>query len=173
MIRPDHFRNYVIRPTLELLEGMAGVPWSMAAENLLLGTALAESKLTALRQIGGGPALGVYQIEPATHRDVWANYLRGELRQALNRVASARPRVDAAAPHDFETLVNLEYATAVARVIYRRARPALPDANDAEGLARYHEVYFNTRLGAVGKTRDVLEKLEDFRSVVAGGRHGA
>ena len=86
MLDPQHFLAYVVRPSLESI-GL----WSEAAERLLLGTAIAESQLTWLRQHGGGPARGVYQIEPATHDDIWANYLA--YRDGLaNRVARLRMR---------------------------------------------------------------------------------
>ena len=54
-------RVEVIRPALRALD-----LWSPAAEDLVLGTAAQESGLAYLRQIGGGPALGLWQIEPAT-----------------------------------------------------------------------------------------------------------
>ena len=39
------------------------------------GTAAVESRMgTYLRQIGG-PALGIWQVEPATHLDCWDNWL--------------------------------------------------------------------------------------------------
>ena len=80
MFRADQFCEYVIQPALESI-GMYSEP----AEQLLLGTACAESNLgTYLHQVGG-PALGVFQIEPATHTDIWENYLlyRGELRETV------------------------------------------------------------------------------------------
>ena len=45
------------------------------AETLLLGTAKAESGLIYLKQLKG-PALGLYQNEPKTHKDTWDNYLK-------------------------------------------------------------------------------------------------
>ncbi|MEE9541175.1 MAG: hypothetical protein V3V85_06750, partial [Candidatus Thorarchaeota archaeon] len=48
-----------------------------AAVNLLLGTVYQESTIngiTHLKQVGG-PALGIYQIEPDTEHDTWENYL--------------------------------------------------------------------------------------------------
>ena len=68
-MNPKHFSELIIVPTLNHL-GM----YSERAADLLLGTALVESKLTALKQTRG-PALGVYQIEPLTHADI-RNYLR-------------------------------------------------------------------------------------------------
>ena len=63
--------RYIIRPTLEY------IGWrSPASERLVLGTAITESRLRFIRQLGSGPALGIYQMEPATFRDINANYLR-------------------------------------------------------------------------------------------------
>ena len=44
------------------------------AVNLLMGTAAQESHLGKYRkQIGGGPALGIFQMEPATFNDIVNN----------------------------------------------------------------------------------------------------
>jgi hypothetical protein len=75
------FRSYVLRPTLERI-GLH----SNSAEILLLGTALTESgDMHYLRQLGNGPALGVYQMEPTTHEDIYDNYLKykKELRREI------------------------------------------------------------------------------------------
>ena len=70
-INTKHLRLYIIRPTLQKIN-----LWSEAAENLLLGTAAQESLLgTYLKQNGNGPALGIYQMEPNTHKDIWIHYL--------------------------------------------------------------------------------------------------
>ena len=64
-MNPTQFLKYVITPTLADLD-----MYSPAAAMLLLGTAVTESNLEYLRQLPDGPALSVYQIEPATARDV-------------------------------------------------------------------------------------------------------
>ena len=60
----------VIRPALTKIN-----LWSRSAEELVLGTAIVESGLTYLKQRGEGPALGLWQIEPATHEDLYTNFL--------------------------------------------------------------------------------------------------
>ena len=50
----------VIRPALKKLR-----LWSPSAEELVFGTAIVESGLTYLKQHGDGPALGLWQVEPA------------------------------------------------------------------------------------------------------------
>ncbi|MFT9325008.1 MAG: hypothetical protein ABF537_12850, partial [Acetobacter sp.] len=53
------FKALLVSPVLGQLE-LGG----NAAVNLLTGTALVESGLVWLRQNGGGPALGLWQMEP-------------------------------------------------------------------------------------------------------------
>ncbi len=76
MLDIPQFRANIVRPTLEAVGAH-----NRAAEDLVLGTALQESNLRYLRQLNDGPARGVYQMEPATHDDIWENYLafRAEL----------------------------------------------------------------------------------------------
>lgn len=140
MINVPQFRELVVRPTLEHLD-----LWSEAAENLLIGTAIQESRLEFLKQVGGGPALGVYQIEPATHRDVWYNFVRfREIATVLHQMVGE----PFGAVRDGDLITNLAYATAIARIIYYRVPTPLPDADDIEGLAAYWKEHYNTPLGA-------------------------
>ncbi|QNT79169.1 hypothetical protein [Entomobacter blattae] len=62
-------KHAIITPALATL-GLA----SEAAINLVTGTALAESHARYVKQIND-PALGLWQMEPATHKDIWQNYL--------------------------------------------------------------------------------------------------
>lgn len=137
------FLTFIIDPILKSL-----ALWSPSARVLLLGTALVESRLQYIHQIGGGPALGVYQMEPDTHEDIWVNYLNFKPALADNvialRLLSYRALPSAAA----EMQGNLYYATAMARVHYRRVREALPAHEDAAAMARYWKTYYNTPKGA-------------------------
>ncbi len=147
MLDPDQFLAYVVRPALQAI-GLC----SPAAGRLLLGTAITESGLTWLAQKGGGPARGVYQIEPATHDDIWANYLayRERLAERVARLAGEPPR------HD-QLAWNLGYGSALSRLVYSRRPEPLPHADDLAGLARYWKAHFNTALGA-GAPEDFLTR---------------
>lgn len=150
MLDPTDFRLYVIRPTLQHLD-----LWSKEAEVLLLGTALVESNLRWLRQKKGGPGLGIYQIETATHKDIWKSYLRKLTKAKLKaKVLWLTSR----SPLDWQLIYNLAYATAIARVIYWRKKEKLPEADDIKGLAKYWKDHYNTHLGA-GKETDFIRKL--------------
>lgn len=136
----DHFRAFVVRPALFRL-GLH----SAAAETLLVGTALVESGgLRWLRQRGGGPALGLFQIEPDSHDDLWTNFLRYR-----DPLADKAAGFAALWPSRHEQLItNLAYACVVARLIYYRAPAPLPGADDLVGLACYWKAHYNTALGA-------------------------
>lgn len=157
-MKPSHFRRHVIRPTLKGI-GL----WSLAAENLLLGTAMTESGLFYLAQVGGGPALGVYQVEPATHRDIVERFL------LTRRNAKLQPKVLALlAPEpdgEAQLKTNLAYATAIARLRYLMDPQPLPPADDVEALARYWKRVYNTEYGA-GRTRDFVERYRPYHVAV-------
>ena len=136
----EQLRELVIRPALQHIE-----LWTPAAENLVLGTALVESKAEYVHQVQG-PALGLWQMEPATHDDIWKNYLHFNRRLA-NLVEQLQ--TDAAiTAGSLELIGNLYYGAAMCRVHYRRALEPIPAEKDAEAMARYWKAHYNTVLGA-------------------------
>ena len=138
MLDPGQFRALVVRPAIVDLD-----LWSQAAENLLVGTALVESRLTHLRQLAGGPALGVFQMEPATHHDLWDNWLRYRPDiTATMTDESASQAIDATI-----LIWNLRYAAMCCRLQYRRVPHPLPGAANVAGLARYWKSHWNTLHG--------------------------
>jgi hypothetical protein len=128
-------RTLVVRPTLDAL-GMGGA----AAENLILGTGLVESGFRHLAQMGG-PALGVYQCEPATYDDI-LRYLD----RRPDIVARLRPFIAGEGLPAVSQLVwNLKFATAICRIHYWRRPGAIPA--DLAGQAVYWKRHYNTALG--------------------------
>ena len=160
MIQPAHLLVDVIRPALAVV-GLG----SVAVEQLLLGTAAAESRCGEfLHQDGGGPALGVWQVEPATHEDVWRNVLA--FKPALRaRVESLVPPFysgmasQSPAPPPRVLCGNLLYACVIARLVYWRSPAALPQAGDWQGLAAMWKRVYNTTFGA-GTTAHFLEAAD-------------
>ena len=92
-ISPDQLRREVIRPALAVLD-----LHSDAAEALVLATAGVESNLTWLVQHGGGPARGLWQIEPATASDLFETYLayRPDRAAAVRSLMLAGPGIGVA-----------------------------------------------------------------------------
>ena len=113
------------------------------AVELLLGTAAQESHLGKYRkQIGGGPALGIYQMEPATFDDIVKNYLSSKpvLKEKIIEVSGVTEL-------NSKDLVNNDrLSTCMARVHYLRVKEGIPSSLD--GQARYYKKYYNTYLGA-------------------------
>lgn len=133
---------------------------SPAAVNLLLGTAAQESRFgTYLHQVGGGPALGVFQMEPATERDIWDNYIK--YKPSLVQEIAATTGATGPGLH---LRWNLAYQIAMARVHYLRQPGSLPADNDVPGLAAYWKQHYNTPQGAGS-----VEKFEEnYRRYVLG-----
>lgn len=153
MIDPQHLRECVIRPTLDHI-GL----WSESAEELLMLTAAQESAMGRyLRQITG-PAVGVFQMEPATHKDHWANYLAYKPDLAERVLGLRLGWTDDRAQ---EMAGNLYYAAAMARVHYRRNPNALPRAQDVRGLAAYWKAAYNTPLGH-GTVEQAIESYKRY-----------
>ena len=138
MLAATLLRSMVIRPALTKTH-----LWSRAAEELVLGTAIIESGLTYLKQHGDGLALGLWQVEPATHEDLYTNFLnyRPELGSMLMELRAPNLSMG-------ENLAtNLMYGAAVCRLCYYRKPDALPATGDIEGQASFWKQHYNTPLG--------------------------
>jgi hypothetical protein len=141
-----------IRPALLILE-----KGGLASEQLVLGTGIQESLLQFRQQIGG-PALGLFQMEPATHDDCWENFLR--FRDSI--AAKVRQTLDAGQRPVADTIkVNDRYAAAMCRIRYLRVSAPMPAANDIQALAAYWKQHYNTPLGA-GTPQQLLDKWPLF-----------
>lgn len=151
-INPAQLREYVVRPVLKSL-GL----YSEAAEELLMLTAATESLCGEHLHQVKGPAMGVWQMEPATHNDIHGNYLkyRNELAGKVAKYGSVPTHM----------VGNLNYACAMARVHYLRVAEPLPAASDVRALASYWKKYYNTVAGA----GTVEHAIQNYRKY-AGGR---
>ena len=148
MIDPYHLTRHVICPAIDSV-GL----YSAEAAVLLLGTAAVESHCgTYLKQIGGGPALGVFQMEPATHDDIIANFLA--YRAGLMRAVGATVLRTSAA----EMTGNLTYAAIMARLHYRRVPEPLPNRHLVKAQGEYWKQHYNTPEGA-GSVRKYIDAM--------------
>ncbi len=148
------FRDFVDR-TLKAVE-----LHSEAATDLLLKTAAHESKFgTYLRQVQG-PALGIFQIEPDTEKDIWLNYLRfnSELTEKIKKFTG----IDG--PNHSALEGDLRYQVIMARLVYRRIKFPLPSPIDILGQAKYWKRHYNTMRGA-GNEIDFVKAAEKYVGV--------
>jgi len=151
MIEPIDLLTLVIRPVLMDL-GLH----TTKAELLILGTACAESDCGRyLKQRGDGPALGIFQMERATHDDLYENFLsfRPLLRdRAWQYVTDGRQNAE-------EMIGNLYYATAMCRIHYLRDPEPIPDT--LPGQAAYWKRVYNTEAGK-GTVEKYIAKWNQF-----------
>lgn len=140
MFDPQQFRGLVIEVLKEL--GLE-IPYSDVAVELLMLTAAHESLMgTYLRQVKG-PACGVFQMEPATERDIYENFFKYQhnIRHLVEGFKMKQP----GEVTDLES--NLAYQIAMARVHYYRVPAPLPKSPDPVKLAEYWKKYYNTHKG--------------------------
>lgn len=128
--------------------------YSEDAVELLMLTAATESLMGKyIRQVGGGPALGIFQMEPATEKDIWDNYLvyRVELADKVEQYQVCEAG---------ELEWNLAYQIIMARIHYLRVPHPLPST--VEGMATYYKKHFNTELGK----GSVAEAVQNYNRYV-------
>lgn len=159
MYNAEQLRLLIIRPTLSAL-GLN----SPAAEELMMGTCAHESKGgTYLKQLNG-PALGAWQMEQATHDDIWKRYLPNQPIKCSLMVNHCQIRTQPAA----EIMVyHLTYACAMARLAYARHEEVIP--KDLEGQAAYWKQYYNTKKGS----GTVEEYIADYQAFIGSVKKGA
>ena len=128
------FDKKQFRSLIERILGEFDGLHSETAVNLLLGTAAQESRFgTFLRQLKGGPALGVFQMEPKTF---W--WLHGRYKKKYPLIAD---RLFA------ELEWDLSLAIVMARLRYRVVRAKLPRCNSIKDMAVYWKKFYNTVRG--------------------------
>lgn len=131
--------------------------YSPAVENLLFGTAAHESMgFQYIWQING-PALSIFQIEPATLDDLYEHFLKWK--PALHR------KLERLRPPDMkrsEALIYcLAYAILAARLHYLRYPEPIPQADDLEGMAKLYKHRWNTSAGAATE-QDFIDAYERY-----------
>ena len=115
--------------------------YSAEAEELLIATAAQESHLGEYRRQINGPALGIFQMEPGDHDDIWVNFLHYHSKLG-----------DQLHCHQAHGLAGLLfddiYATQMARIHYMRCPKALPSATSLNDIWMYYKVNYNSLNGA-------------------------
>ena len=132
--------NHIIKPTHIY---MGGNYHSKNASMQSLATAAIESKCGHYIKQIGGPALGIWQMEPDTAQDIWLNCdaLKGELQNVVELFMLRA--------HWRNNLVESPvYACAMARLKYSMDRAPLPPHDDLEAIYAYYKRIYNTPLGA-------------------------
>ena len=121
--------------------------YSESAVMLLLGTAAQESKFGYyLKQLGGGPAMGIFQMEGPTFEWLKEKYAAKYGLQGVQ----------------FSDMVwDIRAAIVFARLRYLVDPEPLPDAGDITGMGRYWKRVYNTYLGA-GTTEEFVYNYKKY-----------
>lgn len=135
--------NHIVRPALAYIELE-----DLAGTRLVIGTGGKESGYLYAAQLEDGPALSWWQMEPATHLDIWTNMLAFPKFHRLADRLRGLAHWPTGMPPSSSLLVYPMYAAAMCRVQYYRSPKALPKAWDVTGMAKYWKQIYNTVLGA-------------------------
>lgn len=149
-VDPRQLLTYVVKPALAALN----LPGGILAEKLVLGTAAQESRFQYIHQLGKGPALSLWQIEPTTAIDT----LRRAPADVLDRLDAMVP--GALPVQSKGTLLgpivdqlpgNLYLGAAMCRLVYYMKPFAMPTIRDEEVSRRWcaaiWKSYYNTAAG--------------------------
>jgi hypothetical protein len=147
------FRDLIIKSSLNDL-----LLYSKEAEELIVFTCATESLGgTYLSQVGG-PALGIYQMEPVTYNDIWQSYISQNPRIMLRLVSAFNCN---RMPPEELLIYDLRFATAMTRLFYARIKEPLPSADDVEAIWDYYKQYYNTYKGEAAKDISI-KRYRDF-----------
>lgn len=149
----NQLKQDIILPTLSILQA-----YSDDAMNLLVFTCAVESNGGEYVKQINGPALGIYQMEPTTHTDIWSNFIRRNVRlQQIIGLNFNCPTI----PDPDRLVYDLRYATMMARLHYMRFSEMLPDTNNHDDLFDYYKKYYNTEFGKATKA-DSIKKYKSY-----------
>src|SRR5690606_25580496 len=155
MINSKQLRELIIKPALDALQ-----LYSSSAEELLVFTCATESLGGHFLHQVKGPALGIYQMEPATYNDLWQRFIsRNSRLTTLLAMHFNCPLI----PPEERLIYDLRFATAMSRIHYLRVPEKLPQANDIDAIWAYYKKYYNTHLGKGTKTKSI-EHYQNFTS---------
>ena len=113
---------------------------------LVVRSGMAESGYRALRGYGkNNPAIGFWQIEPATMYDMMRNYIiyRAPYRKALEELGMKFKGDDI----EISVMSNMGVQAALCRLHYRRDSKPIPSWDDLESQGKYWKRVYNTIKG--------------------------
>lgn len=100
----------------------------------------------------GGPALGIYQMEPVTYNDIWTNFIKFKptlMTMMINNFGCGR------VPSEDRLIYDLEFATVMCRIHYMRNHEEIPDHKDPELIWSYYKRFYNTAMGSAEKNKSL------------------
>lgn len=142
-MNPEQFISLIIKPTLKKLAEYNPAMLSQEAADLLLCTAAHESHLGEYIKQVNGPALGVYQIEPATNKSLWDDFILVPSRRNFAQMMYSELPTSSKYPYADQLMTNLTYQTIMARLKYWIAPEPIPKLG-LHSLADYWGKYYQS-----------------------------
>lgn len=136
------FRDNIVTPSLELIQMR-----SECMVELLVFTCAIESAGGTYVKQKNGPALGIYQIEPATFTDLWVNYI--SRKPDIVNLLSLNCNVHRM-PEPHEVMWDLRIASICTALLYRYKK-VTPTQKDEDYLWDLYKTHYNTPGGAAEK----------------------
>ena len=132
--------------------------YSKDALHMIMRTGMAETGFRHIKQMGNGPALGFFQVEPKTIADTMDNYVkyRPKIEDCLIELGYADSDVA------YRVMSNIALQVAFCRLKYRRDKFALPRHDDLDGQAKYWKRVYNTELGK-GTIQHFVDANKDYK----------
>lgn len=158
MINQNQLKELIIKPVLNEL-----ILESRNAEEIILFTCAVESMGGYYLKQLNGPALGIYQMEPETHTDIWNSFIistyplntKMTVNFGCNRI-----------PSEERLIYDLRYATAMVRIHYARVKESLPLYTDINAIWEYYKKYYNTSKGAAEKESSI-SKYKSYNGLIS------
>lgn len=144
-IKPAELLKYVIRPACD-----AAMLPGRDSEELLLGTALAESDCGRLLSSKEGDKLGIFMMPEDAYLDIWEDFLLKRPFVFNKMILTFRGKPD------FSCLASdLLLAAAMCRLQYARVMYVIPEAEDLEEQARCWKNHYTTSRGSEQYYKDL------------------
>lgn len=146
-MRSQVLLDHIIKPTLEHLAIARPKMNSKAAQQFMVAVAAQESNCgDYFKQLGNGPAEGIWQVEPSTQDSLYQDYIN--YRPDIAELVSALlPQAIITAP----AISCPMYCCAIARLVVYRQPVPMPEFGDKEGMWEVYKKYFNSYLGKATK----------------------
>ena len=109
---------------------------------LVVRTGMAESGYRALKGYGeGNPAIGFWQVEPATLNDMVTNYIKYRPHYEKNLISLG---MNFNKDMIMSVMSNMAVQAGLCRLHYRRDKDPIPSWDDLEAQAKYWKRVYNT-----------------------------
>ena len=135
MLNPYQFVNLILEPSLRACN-----LYSIDAMYLMTCTALVESKLTHLKQLPEGLAVGLLPIEPEDYKLIYKYLTAEQMLRSTILIYCERSYL----PANFSNVMSdLALNVLLARVKYLMSKEVIPSYKDSHAQAQYYHKYYN------------------------------